>query len=158
MNYNEYSALMSTLEDAGRVLAFGPKNSAAVNAVNLLKDKFVKDLPEYNQAYEAIMVAGAYEQYEANIEGGKCPSDHYRLLAETLLWYLSSKGITIDTQQPLLEPSDNTKAWAFDQLGLTNERDLILAAHGVSSLTALADDDENCQIVLLDIDDQKIPF
>lgn len=158
MNYNEYSALMSTIEDARRTLASGPKNSAAVNAVSLLEDKFVKDLPEYNQAYEAIRVAGAYENYEASIEGGKCPSDHYRLLAETLLWYLSSKGIEFDRHQPLCEPSDNLKAWTFDQLGLTHERDLILAAHGVSTVSEL-DNDETSHIVLPDdIDDKAMPF
>ena len=158
MNYNEYDALMSTLEDARRVLASGPKNSAVVNAVNLLVDKFVKDLPEYNQAYEAIRVADAYEQYEENQEGGTCPSDHYRLLADTLLWYLSSNGIAIDTPQPLIEPTDNTKAWAFDQLGLTNERDLILAAHGVSSLTSLADDGNSKIVIPDDIDEKAMPF
>lgn len=157
MNYNEYDALLSTLEDAGRVLASGPKNSAAANAVNLLLDKFVKDLPEYNQAYDAIRVAGAYEQYEANQEG-ICPSDDYRLLAETLLWYLSSKGIAVDTPQPLFEPSDNTKAWVFDRLGLTNERDLILAAHGVSTLEELAQDDTSPVAHSDELDDNTIPF
>lgn len=158
MNYNAYEALMSTIEDAGRALASGPKNSAAVNAVNLLVDKFVKDLPEYNKAYEAIMVSRAYEQYEASIEGGTCPSDNYRLLAETLLWYLSSKGIEFDKHQPLCEPADYTKAWAFNQLGLTDERDLILAAHGVSTLNDLAKDDTSQIVLPVDIDEKAMPF